>query len=155
MLVHERNLQRSPHIRGWVGWHVVAPCDGVLVVVSDGLERRTPVTGIDVHTSHLGLLSWSRFLLVSARTSRDRSGTWDPNAIVYSPGGYPTSHLCIGDDIEHVLTDREGGIWTSYGDEGIHGRHPGSSEGLARWDTDGVQTWGPLGSVVKCHAHIK
>ncbi|MEU7697494.1 hypothetical protein [Streptomyces sp. NPDC039028] len=145
MLVHERNLHRSPHSRGWVGWRVAAPCDGVLVVVSDGRERRVPVTGIDAGTSHLALLSWSRFLLVSSRTRRDEKGTWIRNAIVYSPGGHPLSHLCIGDDVEDVLTDREGGIWTSHGDEGVHGLHPASSEGLARWDTDGAQTWSPLG----------
>ncbi|MEW5657993.1 hypothetical protein ABGT92_22075 [Streptomyces cinereoruber] len=132
MLVHKRNLHRSPYIRGWAGWHVVAPCDGVLVVISDGAEHHTPVTGITADTGHLALLSWSRFLLASYRTRRDRTGSWESNAIVYSPGGYPTGHICIGDDIDHVLTDRDGGIWTSHGDEGIHGSHPASSGGLAR-----------------------
>ncbi|MGW2276154.1 hypothetical protein ACWCV4_37425, partial [Streptomyces yangpuensis] len=41
--------------------------------------------------------------------------------------------------------DRDGGIWTSYGDEGIYGDHPQASAGLARWDTDGTHTWGPRG----------
>ncbi|KOU21570.1 hypothetical protein ADK51_22470 [Streptomyces sp. WM6368] len=145
MLVHKRNLHRSPYIRGWVGWRVAAPCDGVLVVISDGVEHRTPVTGITASTGHLALLSWSRFLLASYRTCRDGTGTWESNAIVYSPGGYPISHICIGDDIDYIITDRDGGIWTSHGDEGIYGSHPASSEGLARWNTDGGQTWGPLG----------
>lgn len=145
MLVHQRNLHRSPYVRGWVGWRVVAPCDGVLVVISDGVEHRTRVTGITASTGHLALLSWSRFLLASSRTCRDGNREWENNAMVYSRGGYPMDHLCIGDDIDYVLTDRHGGIWTSYGDEGIHGSHPASSEGLARWDTDGARTWGPLG----------
>jgi hypothetical protein len=145
VLVHERSLTRSPYARGWVGWHVTAPCDGVLVVISDGVEHRTPVTGLTAHTGHLALLSWSRFLLASSRAHRDRTGRWESNATVYSRGGYPVDHLCIGDDIDYVLTDRDGGIWTSHGDEGIHGGHPASSEGLARWDTDGTRTWGPLG----------
>ncbi|MEV7730230.1 hypothetical protein AB0P15_36790 [Streptomyces sp. NPDC087917] len=145
MLVHERNLRRSPHIKGWVGWSVPAPCDGILIVVSSGVERRTPVKGITEWTSHLALLSWSRFLLASGRTRRGQNGTWERNAVVYSPGGYPVSHFCIGDDIDYVVTDRADGIWTSYGDEGIYGDHPQSSAGLARWNTDGAHTWSPQG----------
>lgn len=86
VLVQERNLRRSPYVKGWVGWSVAAPCDGVLVVVSGGVEHRTPVTGISAWTSHLALLSWSRFLLVSGRIRRDRNGIWERNAMVYSPG---------------------------------------------------------------------
>ncbi|MFJ1869469.1 hypothetical protein ACIOD1_33275 [Streptomyces sp. NPDC088097] len=145
MLVHERNLRRSPHIKGWVGWSVPAPCDGILIVVSSGVERRTTVKGITEWTSHLALLSWSRFLLASGRTRRGQNGTWERNAVVYSPGGYPVSHFCIGDDIDYVVTDRTDGIWTSYGDEGIYGHHPQSSAGLARWNTDGAHTWNPQG----------
>lgn len=134
-----------PEVRGWVGWRVVAPCDGVLVVISDGAEHRTRVTGITASTNHLALLSWSRFLLVSSRTRQDETGAWESNAVVYSPGGYPMSHICIGVDIDCVITDRDGGLWTSHGDEGVHGSHPASSEGVARWDTDGTWTWAPLG----------
>ncbi|WP_327258057.1 hypothetical protein [Streptomyces sp. NBC_01244] len=145
MLVQEQNLDRSPYIKGWVGWGVVAPCDGILVVVSDGVERRTHVTRIPAWTSHLALLSWSRFLLASGRTRRDQDGNWDRNAVVYSPGGHPVSHLCIGDDIDYIISDRNSDIWTSYGDEGIYGDHPVTSAGLARWNTDGTHTWGPQG----------
>ncbi|KOV01258.1 hypothetical protein ADK91_23850 [Streptomyces sp. XY511] len=145
VLVQERHLRRSPYIKGWVGWSVTAPCDGILVVVSDGAEHRTSMTGIVPGTSHMALLSWSRLLLVSGRTRRDRNGSWERNAVVYSPGGYPVSHFCIGDDIDCIVTDRDGGIWTAYGDEGIYGDHPETSAGLARWDTDGIHTWSPRG----------
>ncbi|MBT1188338.1 hypothetical protein HET69_31270 [Streptomyces sp. CJ_13] len=145
MLIHERNLCRSPHVKGWVGWSVPAPCDGILVVISNGVERRTSVTGIDEWSSHLALLSWSRFLLASGRTRRGQDGNWERNAVVYSPGGYPVSHFCIGDDVDYVVTDRDGGIWTAHGDEGIYGNHPESSAGLARWNTDGAHTWSPKG----------
>lgn len=122
---------------------MAAPCDGVLVVVSGGEEHRTAVAGITERTRHLAMLSWSRFLPASGRTHRDRNGNWEPNAVVYSPGGYPMSHLCIGNDIDYVVTDRDGGIWTSHGDEGVYGDHPASRDGLARWDTDGTHTWSP------------
>lgn len=145
MLVQERHLRHSPHVKGWVGWSVAAPCDGVLVVVSGGVEHRVSVTGIPAWTSHLALLPRSRFLLASGRTSRDRNGTWEKNAVVYSGDGQPVSRLCIGDDIDFILTDRDGGIWTSHGDEGIYGGHPESGAGLARWDADGAHTWGPRG----------
>ncbi|MFI0027591.1 hypothetical protein ACH4OP_37090, partial [Streptomyces virginiae] len=64
---------------------------------------------------------------------------------MYSPGGYPVGHFCIGDDIDYIVTDRDGGIWTSYGDEGIYGDHPETSAGLARWHTDASHTWNPRG----------
>ncbi|CAL9466153.1 hypothetical protein SUDANB120_02742 [Streptomyces sp. enrichment culture] len=145
MLVQERDLRRSPYVKGWVGWSVAAPCDGLLVVVSDGEERRTPVTGIPACTSHLALLPGSRFLLASGRTFRDEEGAWGANAVVYSGEGQPVSRFCIGDDIDYLLTDGDGGIWTSYGDEGIYGGHPESGAGLARWDADGACTWNPGG----------
>ncbi|BCM64952.1 hypothetical protein L0F81_32825 [Streptomyces tricolor] len=145
LLVQERHLRRSPYVKGWVGWSVAAPCDGVLVVVSGGVEHRTPVTGIAPWTGHLALLPRSRFLLVSGRTRRGRDGAWERNAVVHSPDGSPVGHFCIGDDIDYVITDRDGGIWTAYGDEGIYGGHPESGAGLARWDSDGSPVWSPQG----------
>ncbi|MFG2824626.1 hypothetical protein ACGFX4_34995 [Kitasatospora sp. NPDC048365] len=145
MLVQKRNLSRSRHTMGWVGWSVAAPCDGVLVAVSGGVEHRTTVTGIPPHTTHLVLLPWSRFLLVSGRTHQDGTGVWERNALLYSPEGHPVSRFCVGDDIDYILSDRNGSIWTSYGDEGIYGDHPESAPGLARWDTDGTHTWSPRG----------
>ncbi|UQX04535.1 hypothetical protein [Streptomyces sp. RerS4] len=103
------------------------------------------MTGISAWTSHLALLSSSRFLLASGSTRRDQNGIWERNAVVYSPGGHPVGHLCIGDDIDYIITDRDDGIWTSYGDEGIYGDHPETIAGLARWDTDGAHTWSPRG----------
>ncbi|MFJ1757179.1 hypothetical protein [Kitasatospora sp. NPDC088134] len=145
LLVRERDLSRSPHVKGWVGWSVAAPCDGVLVVFSDGTERRVPATGIPEWTGHLALLPGSRFLLASGRTRRDREGNWERNAVVYSSGGHAVSSFCIGDDIDYLLADRDGGIWTAYGDEGIYGDHPETVPGLARWDACGVHTWSPGG----------
>ncbi|MFE5753772.1 hypothetical protein ACFQ7M_36430 [Streptomyces massasporeus] len=145
LLVQERHLRHFPQVKGWVGWSVAAPCDGVLVVVSGGVERRISVAGVPAWTSHLALLPRSRFLLASSRISQDQSGTWERNAVVYSGAGRPVSHFCVGDDIDYILTDRDGGIWTSYGDEGIYGGHPESGAGLARWDADGTHTWGPRG----------
>lgn len=70
LLVQERHLRHFPQVKGWVGWSVAAPCEGVLVVVSGGVERRISVTGIPAWTSHLALLPRSRFLLASSRNPR-------------------------------------------------------------------------------------
>ncbi|MFF9207487.1 MULTISPECIES: hypothetical protein [unclassified Streptomyces] len=54
--------------------------------------------------------------------------------------------FCIGDDISALVTDREGSIWTAYGDDGIFGGHPESAARLAGWNADGRATWAPVGS---------
>ncbi|MFF3493241.1 hypothetical protein ACFYWS_18000 [Streptomyces sp. NPDC002795] len=120
--------------------------------------------------SHLALLPGSRFLLASDRTRRDAQGAWWKNAVVCSPEGRPEGAFCIGDDIQalvtdrsggvwiaygdegiygnHIqalVTDRSGGVWIAYGDEGIYGNHPESGAGLAGWNTRGVATWTPEG----------
>src|SRR6478609_9069245 len=132
VLVREEHLRHYPYVKGWLGWNTAAPCDGVLVVVSGGTERRVPVTGIPPHTSHLVLLPGSRFLLASGRTSLEQDGSWGRNAVVYSPEGHPVGRCCLGDDIDYLLADRDGGVWAAYGDEGIYGDHPESIPGLAR-----------------------
>ncbi|MGQ4439996.1 hypothetical protein ACN6LI_004977 [Streptomyces violaceoruber] len=53
--------------------------------------------------------------------------------------------FCIGDDIPALVTDREGSIWTAYGDEGIYGGHPESAAGLAGWSAEGQAKWAPGG----------
>ncbi|MEU9240881.1 hypothetical protein [Streptomyces sp. NPDC048385] len=146
MLVHRRYLERSPYVKGWVGWWPKAPFTGELVTVTEQGERRTLVEDVRIRPSHLALLPDSRFLLVSGRTRRDGSeGGWEPNAVVYSASGTPEREFCVGDDIPALVTDRRGGIWTAYGDEGIYGGHPESAAGLAGWDTEGRATWHPGG----------
>jgi hypothetical protein len=92
----------------------------------------------------LALLPDSRFLLVSGRTFRaETDDGWTPNAVVFSASGTPEGEFCIGDDIPALITDRRGGIWTAYGDEGIYGDHPESGAGLAGWNTEGRVMWTP------------
>ncbi|MGW0753496.1 hypothetical protein [Streptomyces sp. NPDC002587] len=144
MLVHERYLCRGKYPRGWPGWRVRQPFDAELVVVSGRGERRTPVPSIGIRPGHLALLPESRFLLASGRTRREGDAWWK-NAVVYSAEGRPESAFCIGDDIPALVTDRRGGIWTAYGDEGIYGDHPQTAAGLAGWSIDGAATWAPRG----------
>ncbi|MGW2485787.1 hypothetical protein ACWCV9_01025 [Streptomyces sp. NPDC001606] len=83
---------------------------------------------------------------MSGRTFRDEStGTWAPNAVVFSPSGTPEAEFCIGDDIPALVTDARGRIWTAHSDEGIHGGHPESAAGLAGWDARGRISWAPGG----------
>ncbi|MFF3013595.1 hypothetical protein [Streptomyces sp. NPDC057939] len=133
ILVQEQNLHRSPYVKGWIGWRVATTCDRLLIVVKDGTEHRTTLRGIKKSTGGLTFLSWSRLLLRDSQES----------FVVYSPGGYPINHISLGECVEYVVGDRDGGIWTAYGDQGIYGDHPASRAGLARWNTDGDHTWTP------------
>lgn len=101
---------------------------------------------IRIRPSHLALLPDSRFLLAGGGPSRLAAGeTWQPNAVVFCASGTPEGEFCIGADIPTLVTDREGGIWIAYGDEGIYGHHPESGEGLAGWSPEGHATWLPQG----------
>jgi hypothetical protein len=146
-LVHRRYLNRSRYIKGWVGWGAKPPFDAELVLIDGREERRVPVKDIPIRLSHLALLADCRFLLVSGRTSRITADedTWRANALVFSPLGSPEGEFCIGDDIPALVTDRSGGIWTAYGDEGIYGGHPESGGGLAGWTPEGRAMWLPQG----------
>ncbi|MFB6989427.1 hypothetical protein [Streptomyces sp. NPDC056304] len=122
------------------------PFTGELVIADGQEERRTPVKDVRVRPSHLALLPGSRFLLAGGRTFRaDAGDAWMPNAAMFSASGAPEAEFCIGDDIPVLVTDREGGIWTAYGDEGIYGGHPESAGGLAGWTQEGHVRWLPQG----------
>ncbi|MEU0600880.1 hypothetical protein ABZ484_21975 [Streptomyces sp. NPDC006393] len=144
LLVHRRRLRRSRYVKGWVGWKPEIPFDGVLVVRrAEGAVQRRMVKDLRVRPSHIALLPGSRLLMVSGRTSRDESGAWEPNAVVCSLEGEHEGAFCVGDDIPVLVTDRNGSVWTAYGDEGIYGGHPESAAGLAGWSTDGHALWAP------------
>ncbi|MFC9583665.1 hypothetical protein ACFVJ8_12675 [Streptomyces yangpuensis] len=145
MAVQRRCLSRGKYPRGWIGWRPETPFDGELVITSEEEQRRNPVEGIDIRPSHLALLPGCGFLLVSGRSHRDAKGDWRENAVVYSPEGRRRRAFCLGDDISALVTDRRGGIWTAYGDEGIYGGHPESAADLAGWNTRGVPMWAPRG----------
>ncbi|WP_327136315.1 hypothetical protein OG585_55465 (plasmid) [Streptomyces sp. NBC_01340] len=146
MLVHRRYLQRSPYAKGWVGWGPKEPFTGELVTITGHEERRAPVEDVRIRPSHLALLPDSRFLLVGSRTFPSvADGVWESNAVVYSATGQREGEFCVGDDIPALVTDRHGGVWTAYGDEGIYGGHPESGAGLAGWNTDGRAIWHPRG----------
>ncbi|MDT0401126.1 hypothetical protein [Streptomyces edwardsiae] len=144
MLVHRRYLERSRYGKGWLAWRPKSPFTGELVTVTAQGERRTMVKDVRAWPSHLALLPDGRFLLVNSRTPRSGTdGLWAPNAVMFSPSGTPENEFCVGDDIPALITDRHGGIWTAYGDEGIYGGHPESGGGLAGWNTEGRATWTP------------
>ncbi|MFE0448301.1 hypothetical protein [Streptomyces fungicidicus] len=144
LIVHRRHLERSRYGKGWHAWWPRDAFTGELVIVTAQGERRTAVENVRVRPSHLALLPDGRFLLVGGRTFRGESdGPWSPNAVVFSPSGAPEREFCVGDDIPALITDRHGGIWTAYGDEGVYGGHPESGAGLAGWNTEGRATWAP------------
>ncbi|MFE0187364.1 hypothetical protein [Streptomyces sp. NPDC058989] len=146
LLVHRRHLERSRHIKGWIGWKPRVPFTGELVIVTGQQERRVPVKDVWMWPCHLALLPDSRFVLVGGRTFRNGTdGRWAPNAVVFSPSGTPEAEFCVGDDIPALVTDVHGGIWTAHGDEGIYGGHPESGAGLAGWNTRGRAVWVPEG----------
>ncbi|MCF3182365.1 hypothetical protein IPZ70_20795 [Streptomyces polychromogenes] len=143
LLVQKRFLERSYGV-----WHARERFDGEVVFVSGGgvVQRRTPVFGMDRWAGHFALLPGDRFLLVQGRTRQGDGGRWEPNAVVHGADGRKVERaFCVGDDIPALVTDRRGGIWTAYGDEGIYGHHPESRAGLAGWSGRGVATWSPAG----------
>lgn len=146
LLVQRRQLHRTRYSKGWIGWRPVEPFDAELVTITDQGEQRKLLAGIPYRPSHLAVLPAGRLLLVEGRTFRQtEDSAWEPNAAVYGPDGKPTDSFCIGDDIPALVTDRSGGIWTAYGDEGIYGGHPESQAGLAGWDMQGRAIWSPQG----------
>ena len=146
LLVHRRHLRRSPYVKGWVGWAPTVPFDGMLVIRHpEGPVQRQVIKDIQIRPSHIALLPDARLLIVSGRTFPDESGSWEPNAVVFSLDGEREGTFCVGDDIPALVTDRHGTIWTAYGDEGIYGGHPESAAGLAGWSTSGRAQWTPDG----------
>lgn len=147
LLVHRKYLHHVHYIKGWVGWGPKLPFDGVLVIrQADGSVRRRPIKDVRVWPSHIALLPGSRLLVAGGRTRKEDTGSWEPNAAVFSlTSGEQQDSFCIGDDIPALVTDHTGSIWTAHGDEGIYGGHPESSAGLAGWSAAGEAIWAPEG----------
>ena len=147
LLVHRQCLRRSRYVKGWVGWGPQVPFDAVLVIrQADGSLQRRLIKDVPVRPSHIALLPDARLLIAGGRAGKEESGAWSPNAVVFSlESGDQEATFCIGDDIPALVTDREGSIWTAYGDEGIYGGHPESAAGLAGWSAEGRATWAPGG----------
>lgn len=126
LLVHRKFLRRNRYVKGWVGWGPKVPFDGVLVIrQADGSVQRRPIKDVPVRPSHIALLPESRLLIASGRARKEEVGAWKANAVVFSlESGKQEDAFCIGDDIPALVTDREGSIWTAYGDEGIYGGIP-------------------------------
>ncbi|MGI5151468.1 hypothetical protein ACQEVC_34735 [Plantactinospora sp. CA-294935] len=146
LFVSERQLSQSPYIAGWVGWGPQVPFDGVLVVrqVDGSIHHRT-IRAIPLRPSHIAFMSGGRLLIANGRARKSEEGSWEPNAVVYSSEGAVEDRFCIGDDIDVLVTGRDGSIWTAYGDEGIYGSHPHSAAGLAGWNGQGQIGWTPDG----------
>ncbi|MFF1902391.1 hypothetical protein [Kitasatospora sp. NPDC058218] len=137
LLAHEKDLGPAD---GWP--RIRTPFDGELVRVTDRGEWRLPLTPVTVGPDHLALLPGGRVLVVSYR-SDDGSGTWEPNAVVFGAAGRPARELSLGDDVQALVTDRDGRIWMAFGDEGIYGDHPMAHPGLTAADTAGRVLWRP------------
>ncbi len=118
------------------------PYDAEVVLPDRGGERRVPLTGVGCSPDHLALLPGGRLLLAECRAEQDGE-EWQPNGFVHRPDGTPGRELRLGDDVRALVTDRNGRIWTAYGDEGIYGDHPMSFAGLRGADTHGRVVWSP------------
>ncbi|MEV6008172.1 hypothetical protein AB0M29_15290 [Streptomyces sp. NPDC051976] len=159
-----------------------------LIVVMDGRDlHEVRLQDLDVHFPMVDALG-SGFVLAAARCrmpSGPPAATLDAlerevphNALVLDHDGTPLTTFHAGDDIQHLLTDRRGGIWMGYGDEasvcaplplshpdrGARGslappfRRTMSMPGLIRWTASGDPAWyassdavGPA-SWVDCYA---
>ncbi|MFG2819192.1 hypothetical protein ACGFX4_07140 [Kitasatospora sp. NPDC048365] len=164
------------------------PYDALIVVADGSGTQEVRLPGLDLHFPRIDSLG-SGFVLVSARcrlpsgppaaTFEDLEREIPHNALVVSDDGTPLTTFHAGDDVQHLLTDRHGNIWTGYGDEAVlcaqlpadRLRVPGPAStprpvprmtmplpGLVRWTGDGSPAWyatldriGP-GSWTDCYA---
>ncbi|MFH7599665.1 hypothetical protein WDV06_31885 [Streptomyces racemochromogenes] len=143
LLAQERFLRRDYGV-----WHARERFDAEVVFVSGegAVQRRVPLRGVEPGAAHFAVLPGDRFLLVRGRSHEGAEGRWEPNAVVHGADGATVERaFCVGDDIPALVTDRRGGIWAAYGDEGIYGNHPQTAAGLAGWSGRGRHTWGPDG----------
>ncbi|WP_228973741.1 hypothetical protein [Streptomyces sp. DH12] len=147
LLVRRRHLRRGRHVKGWVGWSPRTPFDGLLLIRrADGSSERRSLAGVPLAPAHIALLPDGRLLTAAGRARRDdTTGEWRPNALLWAADGVPRGAGCLGDDIEVLVTDRGGRVWTAHGDEGMRGGHPESTAGLAGWSAEGRPVWGPRG----------
>lgn len=72
------------------------------------------------------------------------------NARHLAADGTLISRFCLGDGIQHLQCDRDGGIWCGYFDEGVYGNlgwgsaggpEPLGAPGLRRFDSRGAPSW--------------
>ncbi|GAA4473490.1 hypothetical protein [Phytohabitans houttuyneae] len=138
LFVNQRQLSHASSPAGWLGWMPEVPFNGVLTIrQTDGTIDHRTITSIPIRPSHIALLPDGRLLIVSGRAQTDEKGSWKPNALLYSTEGAVEDSFCIGDDVDVLVSGKDGSVWTAYGDEGIYGSHAQSAAGLAGWDSQG------------------
>ncbi|MFE5584477.1 hypothetical protein [Kitasatospora sp. NPDC056531] len=119
------------------------PYDACLVTVARGGDQRLDLPQVPLHhPTYLGLLPGGRPLVVDGRAEELADG-WELNGLVFAPDGRPTRRLQLGDDVQALVTDREGRIWLAFGDEGRYGDNPLAQRGLLGLDGAGRTVWVP------------
>ncbi|MFF4380258.1 hypothetical protein [Kitasatospora sp. NPDC001547] len=118
------------------------PFDGEVVVHGPHGGWRVPIAGAGVSPDLLALLPGGRVLLAGGRAAATADGR-ERNGQVFGPDGRPARELRLGDDIQALITDRDGRIWLAFGDEGNHGDDPLGRCGLLGLDTAGRTVWRP------------
>ncbi len=122
--------------------YAALPFDGEVVVQGPQGGWRVPLEGVGVSPDLLALLPGGRVLLVGRRADELPDG-WERNGLLFGPDGRPGRELQLGDDVQALITDRDGRIWLSFGDEGTYGDNPIGRCGLAGLDTTGRIVWRP------------
>ncbi|MGW3038562.1 hypothetical protein ACWC9T_00630 [Kitasatospora sp. NPDC001159] len=126
-----------------VGLEPQPPYDASLVTVARGGEQRLDLPQVSLHRPmYLGLLPGGRPLVVDGRAEESSDG-WERNGLVFAPDGRLIRKLQLGDDIQALVTDRDGRIWLAFGDEGCYGDNPLARHGLLGLDDAGRTVWEP------------
>lgn len=110
--------------------------------LSAGVFRGLKISGISFRFSLIDLLPNQGFVLADSRVGRTPEGFLQKNAMTFDKNGAQVAEFCLGDGIEHLLTDAKGEIWTGYFDEGVYASEPSfGSTGLVRWSPQGERLW--------------
>ncbi|WP_204011138.1 hypothetical protein [Virgisporangium aurantiacum] len=126
-------------------------CPAVLLVFEAGQWRRVDLAFLPVSYPCIALLPDGEVLVVSLCKPWTGQGWERRNAHVFGPDGAHRRAFALGDQLEQVVVDDDGTIWTAHGDEGWSDDDVDFS-GLIRWDGNGRRLWGS--GVACCDAAV-
>ncbi|MFD8008683.1 hypothetical protein [Streptomyces sp. NPDC058955] len=112
------------------------PFDALVVSVDpDGDVELTELNAVRAPWPHLDRLPDGGFVVAASRIRRRE----DAHQVqVFDALGRETSSFSVGDAIEHLLVDEDGGIWVGHFDENPDGIRRWSATGRLSWTSDGA-----------------
>ena len=111
-------------------------CPAALLRFAAGQWHRTELSHLPVSSPRIALLPDGELLVASVRIPWSDRGPQRRNAHVFGPDGAHRRAFALGDDIQQIVVDDEGAIWTTHEEEGWP-----DAFGIVRWDVQGNRSW--------------